>query len=73
MGIPAGAELHFVDGELSVFVASERKVMLRGELTSLTAATRELLGLSYSVQPTPYWSFEGRLLSEIYEETYSPA
>ena len=33
-------------------------------------ATREILDLDYSVAPGPYWSYQGRVLTEIYDETY---
>jgi hypothetical protein len=29
-----------------------------------------LLSLDYSVQPGPYWTFNGRSLRDIYNETY---
>ena len=70
MNIPIGSQLHFVDGDAVAFVSGPRKVTLNGEEMSLTAATRQILALAYSVQPTPYWTFQGRVLSEIYEETY---
>lgn len=70
MGIPAGSVLHFTQGEETVEVMDERRVRFRGEDSSLTAATRELLGNSYHVAPGPYWTFNGRLLRDIYNETY---
>lgn len=72
MGIPMGATLRFRDGDAVVMVTGDRKVCLNGEETSLTAATRQLLGITHSVQPSPYWSFENKALSVIYEETYAP-
>ena len=51
-------------------VTGEKKVTLNGAEMSLTAATRQVLGLDYSVAPAPYWTFNGRLLKDIYEETY---
>jgi hypothetical protein len=51
-------------------VVGPRKVKLGDEEMSLTAATRAVLELDYSVAPGPYWTFDGRLLREIYEETY---
>jgi hypothetical protein len=72
MGIPTGATLRFRDGDAVVTVTGDRKVSLDGEETSLTAATRQLLGITHSVQPSPYWSFENKSLSAIYEETYAP-
>lgn len=70
MGIPVGAVLNFSESDATVTVVSDRKVYLNGEQLSLTAATRQLLQLEYSVAPAPYWTFEGKSLSEIYNETY---
>lgn len=71
MGIAVGSILHFIEGEATVIVVSDKKVRLMGEEMSLTAATRQLLGLEYSVAPGPYWTYEGKLLRIIYDETYS--
>lgn len=71
MGIPLGSVLVFVgDEDAEVLVTSERKVMFKEEEVSLSRATRELLGLEYNVQPTKYWTFDGKNLKEIYAETY---
>ena len=70
MGIPLGAMLDFVEGDASATVTSARKVRLNDEEMSLTAATRKLLNLEYSVNPGPYWLFRGRSLRDIYNETY---
>jgi hypothetical protein len=70
MGIPVGALLNFSESDATVTVVSDRKVYLNGEQLSLTAATRQLLQLDYSVAPAPYWTFEGKSLSDIYNETY---
>jgi len=71
MGIPVGAILQLTKGEATVTVASEKKVNFNGQETSLTDATRQLLALDYSVQPSPFWTYEGRTLKDLYEETYS--
>lgn len=71
MGIPIGSELAFRDGGSTVRVTAPKKVRLEDEELSLTAATRTLLGLDYSVAPGPYWTFNGRSLRDIYNETYS--
>ncbi|MFL9913949.1 GIY-YIG nuclease family protein [Paraburkholderia fungorum] len=70
MRIPPGSELHFTEGDASVTVAGPRKVLYEGEEDSLTNVTRRLLGLDYAVQPSPYWTWGGRLLKDIYDETY---
>jgi hypothetical protein len=40
------------------------------EEMSLTAATKELMQAEYSVWPAPHWSYNGKTIKEIYEETY---
>lgn len=72
MGISDGQTLNFVDDEgITVVVHGPKKVVYKGALVSLTAATRAVLGLDYSIQPSPRWKHNGRLLKDIYEEFYS--
>lgn len=71
MGIPVGSVLMYRDGQGQVAVADDRHVNHKGDVCSLTAATRDIMGLEYSVQPAPYWTYNGKTLKEIYEETYS--
>lgn len=73
MNIPIGARLKFTENEsdVEVSVSTEKRVVHNGIETSLTALTKKLLGLDYAVQPTPYWTYEGRNLHDIYEETYT--
>ncbi len=73
MGIPNGAELIFNNSGEVAFVVSDRMVRFRDEETSLTNATRLALGegYAYHVAPGPYWSYNGKKLRDIYNETYS--
>jgi hypothetical protein len=71
MGIPEGSVLQSVEDDYTATVITPRRVNFRGEVMSLTAATRIILGLDYSVAPVPYWKFNGRSLRDIYNETYS--
>lgn len=71
MGMPTGSVLMFQDGVNQCVVNSSKKVEFEGEQLSLTALTQRLLGIDNSIQPSPYWTFESRKLSDIYEETYS--
>lgn len=71
MKIPIGAVLHSVHSDITVTVCAPKKVLFAGDEISLTAATRQILGIEYSVQPSPYWTYQGKLLKTIYEETYS--
>lgn len=71
MGIPIGSTLTYdADPEITVAVISEKKVDYLGEETSLTAATSKILGLNYGVHPTNRWSYKGKNLQDIYDETY---
>ena len=75
MGIPIGALLVLSFGDISaeVYVSSDRKVKTAGndEEKSLTQITREILELDYNIQPTRYWSHEGKSLNAYYNETYT--
>jgi len=70
MGIPIGAELINVNNEEIAEVRTERTVLFRGEETSLTNATKIILENEYAVAPGPYWTYNGRRLRDIYNETY---
>jgi hypothetical protein len=70
MGIPEGSVLHSVEDDSTATVVAPRKVRFQDEEMSLTAATRIVLGIEHSVQPSPYWTFDGRSLRDIYNETY---
>ena len=73
LNIPAGSILVNKDGQAQVTVLDERKVNLNGVICSLTAATRKVLGLAdnYPLQPSPYWTFNGKTVKEIYETYHS--
>ncbi len=70
MSIPTGSVLQAVNSEDTAEVSGPKKVTFRGEEMSLTRATRIVLGIDYSVQPSPYWRFDGELLRDIYNCTY---
>jgi len=73
MGLKEGDVLVYKnDPSIKVTVLDEKHVIYKGEPTTLTPITSELLGKTYSVQPTPFWMVEetGRNLTEIYDETY---
>lgn len=70
MGIPMGAVLQSAHSDATVTVVAPKKVRLADEEMSLTAATRQVLGLDYSVQPGPHWTYEGKSIRDLYEETY---
>jgi hypothetical protein len=70
MGIPVGSELISVANGEKISVLSDRMVNFRGQETSLTKATRVILDNGYHVAPGPYWTYNGRKLRDIYNETY---
>lgn len=71
MGIADGEVLTYdFDPSITVTVASDKKVIYDGKETSLTAATKQILGVTRDLQPTTYWSYRGKNLKDIYEETF---
>ncbi len=73
MDIFVGSRLQFAKDEqnIEVEVYTDKKVLFNNQERSLTSVTQELLGLDYNVQPTPYWTYNGKSLSDIYNETYT--
>jgi hypothetical protein len=71
MGIPVDSQLHWKHGNEIAVVSSETKVRFNDAEMSLTELTSRLLDKGYDVQPGPHWLFDGRSLSEIYNEIYT--
>lgn len=73
LGIQNGSVLVSKDGAMQVTVIDDKKVELNGVTCTLTAATRKLLGLpdDYAIQPSPYWTFNGKTVKEIYDDHHS--
>jgi hypothetical protein len=73
MGLHKGDILTYdKDPKVKVTIFSEKKVMFENDIYSLTAVTKQLLNVATAVQPTPHWNFEGRSLTDLYNETYPP-
>jgi hypothetical protein len=73
MKIPVGAKLVYTkDNTIEVEVCGDKKVLYKGEETSLSPITKDLLGVDRGVQPTGYWTYNGKNLLDIYNETYPP-
>ena len=70
MGIPIGAQLVCNKNDERAEVVSARTVRFRNVETSLSQATKVALQLTYTPAPCPQWAFNGRSLSDIYNETY---
>lgn len=73
LAIPNGSILISKDGSYQCIVVGEKKVDFEGTVSSLTAATRKMLGLAdgYPLQPSPYWTFNGKTIKEIYESFHN--
>jgi hypothetical protein len=63
--------LYSDDKVIESTVVSEKKVDYNGNEYSLTRLTRELLNIEHDVQPTRYWSYLGKVLTEYYDSTYA--
>ena len=71
MGMKKGDVLAFTkDPSVEVVIIDEKKILYKGETYSLTGVTKKLLNISHSIQPTGYWTYAGKNLREIYDETY---
>lgn len=73
LDIPLHSVLWFKDASAQVTVCGPKTVRFQGEECSLTAATRKVLGYpdNYPLQPSPYWTFHGKTIKEIYENCYA--
>lgn len=73
MNIPIGSELvmNYNDTQYKAIVSGPKTVMYNNKEYFLTPLTKEILNIEYSVQPTPYWLYKDKMLSEIYEKTYT--
>ncbi|MGV3596314.1 MAG: GIY-YIG nuclease family protein [Bacteroidota bacterium] len=72
MGIPIGSELICVNNGETVIVKSDKTIEFRGDETSLTNATRQILENEYNLAPGPFWTYNGKTIRDIYNETYLP-
>lgn len=71
MGLEVGDVLHYIpDDSITCEVSSSRRVRFNGEERSLTSVTTELLGSKWGVQPTPYWTFKGESLRDLYDKAF---
>lgn len=79
LGVPIGGMITFLspdnDAECAIQakVADSRHVEYDGQIFSLTGLTKQLLQVDGPLRPTGYWSYNGRSLLEMYEETNSIA
>ena len=72
MGIPIGSTILYQgDGETTCTVADGRSVNFQGRTLSISKLTAELRQApDRPIRGPAHWSFNGRLLDDLYEETY---
>jgi len=71
MGIPEGSVLEAdADPNIKLTVVGDKKVKFGDEEFFFTAGSQKALNLEYPVRPALLWRFNGKLISEIYEDTY---
>ena len=70
MGLPEGARLDFVNGDHFCNVLNGRQVEHEGTCWALSYLTNKLLDHEGPIRGTAYWSYQGKPLTEIYDETY---
>lgn len=70
MGLHVGDTLVFRDNKaLTCTIANNKKVAYDGQQYSLSKLTQQLRGMSYAVQPSPYWETEaGVPLIDLYNK-----
>ena len=73
LNIPTGSVLVYKDGNAQVTVSAPKLVLFNEKECSLTAATRKVMGLAddYPIQPSPYWTYNGKTVKEIYDDFYA--
>ena len=70
MEIPDGSILKFNRDDIEIEVVSHNRVKYEDIEYSLTAVTKKLLNVSYAPATATNWTYQGRLLRDIYKETY---
>lgn len=71
LGILEGERLSWKDNQdIYVTVSGERKVIYEGEEYYLTAVTQKLKDTTKPIAPAPYWLYNGKSLTDIYNEKY---
>jgi len=71
MGVPIGAILHSTQNGTRATVVDDRRVRLGDQLRYFSTATRRVLGTDYSIAPGPHWTYDGRTIRWIHEDTYA--
>ena len=70
LGIPVGAEIVSTRTGECATVTEGNNVIFRGEDMPLSRANDLVVNRNYNVEPLPYWTYNGRVLKDIYNEVY---
>lgn len=71
MGLSIGDKIYLKsDSSIVATVISETKVEYQGDQYSLSPLTAKILNAPNNVAPCPWWLYEEKSLSDIYDETY---
>jgi len=70
MGLKEGDVLKFNRNDETCTVLNGRQVSYQGEAWFLSNLTNKLLNRTGPMHGAPYWSFDGKNLNDIYNETY---
>lgn len=69
--IPFGSEICFLnDSSIKAKVVDDKHVEYKGETMSLTKLAKQLLNVDYSIPGPIYFTYNGKVLSEIRREIY---
>lgn len=71
VGVPVGSTLFFTEGPQTCTVEDPRHVCFEGDIWTMTRLAQRLTGLERSLRGSSYFTYQGKKLSEIYDETYS--
>ncbi len=68
-GIPVGAQIQLLDHpEETAIVKDDRHIEYNGLTYSLTGLAKMLLGVEHAIQGPNFWTYEGKVLSDIRHE-----
>lgn len=68
VGITVGSTLNYIDGDQTCLVISDRQVEYEGKPYSLSGLAQTLMQYPRSVRGSAYFTYEGRKISDIYDE-----
>lgn len=71
MGIPEGSRLDFINADYFCTVLNGRQVQYEDVAWALSYLTNKLLNHEGPIRGTAYWTYQGKTLTDIYDETYA--